>query len=127
MADPVSRGVALVKRKAPTFSKFIVVKGSWKEAPVLDVEETEDGNSETRLIEGVNPGIDAECEWVVKSGETSAAHLDVVLATYADESTTEKFVVIEPPQYERSGRRIKQTVKLKQRDSLDADLTETDP
>jgi hypothetical protein len=125
MANPVSRGVALVTKPAPTFSKFIVVKDTWKDNDASEMERLEDGNSETQLWEFVNPGIDAECTWVVKTGRNVAVKGDVVLATFAVGST-KKFVVADVNN-ERNGRKIKQSVKLEQRDSADASLTETDP
>jgi hypothetical protein len=125
MANPISRGVALVTKPAPTFSKFIVVKDTWKDSDAAEGERLEDGNSETQLWESVNPGLDAQCTWVVKSGRNQAVKQDVVLATFAAGST-KKFVVVDV-ENERNGRKLKQSVKLEQRDSADASLTETDP
>lgn len=124
MAAPVSRGVGLVVRKAPTFTKVIVVKGTWKEKPSSELEKLQDGNSETRLWEFVDPGIDAQAEWVVKTGQTPPTKGDVVTASYSEESTTKKFVIVEL-ENDRTGRKLKQTVSLEQRDAADSDLTET--
>jgi hypothetical protein len=61
----------------------------------------------------------------VKTGRNPAVKMDVVLATFAAGST-KKFVVVDVSN-ERNGRKLKQSVKLEQRDSADASLTETDP
>jgi len=118
MAEPIQKGEPLLVKGAPTFENFVVVKDTWKESDPLEVEKLQDGNGETFNHTGSDPGIDAQCTWVVKAGQTPAKKMDVVTATYSG-PTTKLFLVVDAENDFRGGKPMKQSVKLELRDSED--------
>lgn len=119
MADPIQKGVQLLAKPAPTFEDFVVVDGTWREADPLAVEALKNGNSETINYTGSDPGIDAECEWVIKAGKAPAKKLDEVVATFPGAvPTTKVFIVVEAPTQNFGGKPLRQSVRLEHRESM---------
>jgi len=118
MAAPIQKGPNLIAKPAPTFTKFVVVDGTWKEKDSLEINETKDGNSETYNYTGANPGVDATCEVVIKVLDpvvVPLAKLDVLTST---ETAPRSFVVLDVETGEFGGKPLKQTLTLAYRASL---------
>lgn len=120
MADPIQRGNVLIAAPAPTFTKFVVVEGTWKEKPALDITVTKDGNSETYNYTGADPGVDATADLVLKATAVPLKKLDVIVTT---ETAPRKFVVMEVETSEYGGKPLKQSVSLQLRDAVASALT----
>lgn len=93
---------------------------TWKSADPLKLTETENGDSELINISGADPGYDVQCDWVIKAGEDPAAKMDQVSATFptTPTPTVVKFHVVDVTTENLGGKPAKQSVKLKNRESM---------
>lgn len=118
MADPTQKGTTLIAEAAPTTADYIVVEGSWKETDALSVEDTKDHNGELINKTGCNPGIDAQCDLVIKATKTPPAKLSQLNFTRADGTTVVKFTVVDVETSYMGGKPVKCSVKLEHRNSM---------
>src|ERR1043166_5323006 len=98
-------GRQLAVESAPQFTNFTVRGGTWKQkgsGGATKVEMNENADEETFNLTGWDPGIDATCDLFPDAGFTLDA-LDVLPEINVDNPRT--FVVAEPPEKSRFGKR----------------------